>query len=148
MYHVSCCETWDWQSEHYDVVIVICANFATPAMRAALFDNCMNTLKPDGILILKGYSIQELAALMRENLTSEQLGALMQDGFTLEDLTPATRLNGVAIGEHYYSEELLHEAFSSLQILEILNYEEPSRRKDGSVRMQALMGMVARKKAS
>lgn len=146
MYNVSCCETWDWQPEQYDAVIIINANFATPAMRAELFENCMNTLKPGGTLILKGYGIKQLAVLMRENFTAEQLDALMPEGLTLEGLTPSTIMNGIAVGEHYYSEESLREAFSALQILEVVDYREPARKEDGSIRMEKLMGMVARKR--
>lgn len=140
MYNISCCESWDWQPAQYDAVIIICANFATPAMRNALFENCMNTLKPGGIFLLKGHSIRQLAVLMRENLAPEQL-----KGFDLDALSPDTVLNGVAIGEHYYSEALLRDAFSSLQIMEIIKYTEPARKKDGTIRYEELIGMVARK---
>lgn len=146
MYNVSCCETWDWQPELYDAVIIINANFATPAMRAELFENCISTLKPGGIVILKGYGIKQLAVLMRENFTQDQLDALMPEGFTPEDITPSTILNGIAIGEHYYSEDSLREAFSTLEILEVVDYREPARKKDGSIRVEKLMGMVARKR--
>lgn len=147
MYNVSCCETWNWQPKQYDAVIIINANFAPPAMRAALFENCIHTLRPGGILILKGYGIKQLAALIREDFTPEQIDAFMPKGLTLESITPSTILNGVAIGEHYYSEESLREAFSALHILEIADYREPARKKDGSIRVEKLMGMVARKKA-
>ncbi|NLC24886.1 class I SAM-dependent methyltransferase [Oxalobacter vibrioformis] len=147
MYNVSSVETWNWQPEQYDAVIIINANFAPPAMRAVLFENCIHTLKPGGILILKGYGIKQLAVLMRESFTPEQIDAFMPEGLTLEGITPSTILNGVAIGEHYYSEESLREAFSALQILEIADYREPARKKDGAVRVEKLMGMVARKMA-
>jgi hypothetical protein len=131
----------------YDAVIIINANFAAPAMRVTLFENSTNTLKPGGVLILKGYSIRQLASLMRENFTPEQLEALMPDDTTLKGLTPATVLNGVAIGEHYYSEASLREAFSVLKIQEIIKYREPARKKDGSICEEELVGMLALKKA-
>ena len=147
MYRVASCETWHWQPEVYDAVIIINANFATPTMRAALFENSTNTLRPGGALILKGYSIRQLASLMRENFTPKQLEAFMPDDMNLKDLTPATVLNGVAIGEHYYSEASLREAFSILEIREIIKYKELARKKDGSVCEEELVGMLALKRA-
>ncbi|EEO27435.1 class I SAM-dependent methyltransferase [Oxalobacter paraformigenes] len=132
-YTVASCDDWDWVPEKYDVVIVVCANFTTPCMRVRLFDNCVTTLKPGGILILNGYSMKQLGVLMLEGYTPEQLDY---------------RQNGFSIREHFYSEDLLRKTFTNLEILEIVSYTERERKENGSVSVAALMGMMARKRHS
>lgn len=131
-YTVATLDDWDWQSEQYDIVIIICANFATPIARNRLFDNCIRTLKPGGRLILKGYSDEQMGMLaILEGRTEEQLN---------------TSFEGFSIADHYYSEELLRETFASLDIQEIAHYHERGRRRDGSLTVEALIGMVAIKR--
>lgn len=132
-YTVAACDDWDWAPEKYDVVIVVCANFTTPCMRVRLFDNCVTTLKPGGILILNGYSVKQLGVLMLEGYTPEQLDY---------------KQNGFSIREHFYSEDLLRKTFTNLEILEIVSYTERERKENGSVSVAALMGMMARKRHS
>jgi 2-polyprenyl-3-methyl-5-hydroxy-6-metoxy-1,4-benzoquinol methylase len=131
-YSVSSCDEWDWQPAQYDVAIVICANFATPDMRSRLFENCIKTLKPGGILILKGYSTRQIETLMEEGLSPELLAQNLSSGFP--------------VMEHYYSDEMLINAFSGMNIFEIVHYHEKGQRADNSITFSALIGMVAQKR--
>ena len=60
-FSVSSWEDWDWKPETYDVAIVIFAHFAESEARDKFFSRLLETLKPDGLLILQGYTPRQLA---------------------------------------------------------------------------------------
>lgn len=118
-YAVADCETWHWPANHYDMVAAIFIQFADPAMRTRLFANMVRTLKPGGLLVLQGY-------------TPEQL---------------IYKTGGPPHVEHLYTEELLRTAFADLQLQELRLYEDDLTEGQHHLGRSALVGMVARKPA-
>ena len=118
-YSVSSIDGWNWENDSYDAVIVIFAQFATPNMRSRLFDGCIRTLKPGGILILQGYTPKQL-----------EFGT-----------------GGPAKVEHLYTEEMLSGYFGMMDILELRSYDAFIREGARHTGISALIGLVARKKA-
>ena len=116
-YAVADCETWPWPADHYDMVAAIFIQFADPAMRARLFGNMVHTLKPGGLLVLKGYTPKQLEY----------------------------KTGGPPHVEHLYTEALLRDAFAELQLLELRTYEDELTEGDHHLGRSALIGMVARK---
>jgi cyclopropane fatty-acyl-phospholipid synthase-like methyltransferase len=51
---------WTWPEQHYDAVVAIFIQFATPAQRQQLFANFKKCLKPGGLLLLQGYGPRQL----------------------------------------------------------------------------------------
>jgi 2-polyprenyl-3-methyl-5-hydroxy-6-metoxy-1,4-benzoquinol methylase len=107
----------DWPEAIYDVVVVIFIQFAPPSLRERIFTNCIRTLKPGGILILQGYSPKQLEY----------------------------KTGGPPILEHLYTEAMLREAFSSMEIIECRFYEAEIHEGIHHAGMSALAGLVARK---
>ena len=116
-FEVASADDWHWPVDAYDAVAAIFVQFADPAMRARLFDHMIRALKPGGILILQGYTPKQLEF----------------------------KTGGPPEVSHLYTAELLREAFASLEILELREYEgdlaEGTRHRGRS----AVIGMVARK---
>ncbi len=110
--------SWNWEEKKYDAVILIFVNFATPNMRKSLFENCIATLKPGGILMLCGYRTEQLEY----------------------------KTGGPPIFNHLYTEAMLKDAFSMLDILEMKSYDTLLHEGEGHNGLSALIGMVARKK--
>lgn len=118
-YAVADCETWPWPANHYDLVAAIFIQFADPAMRTRLFANMVDTLKPGGLLVLQGYTPQQLVY----------------------------KTGGPPHVEHLYTEALLRTAFARLQLLELRIYEDELTEGQHHLGRSALVGMVARKPA-
>ncbi len=119
-YRVSSCDGWDWKPAHYDAVVAVFVQFADPPMRERLFGAIADCLKPGGLVILQGYTPQQLQY----------------------------KTGGPPLVSHLYTAQLLREAFADLEIVELREYEaeltEGTRHRGRS----ALVGMVARKTAS
>ncbi len=115
---VSDCDSWEWAPDKYDAVVAIFIQYADPEMRARLFINMIKTLKAGGILILQGYTPKQLEY----------------------------KTGGPPNIEHLYTEDLLREAFSSCDILELKNYEMEMHEGPQHAGRSALVGMVARKR--
>jgi len=111
------CEEWSWQPAHYDLVAAIFIQFADPDMRATLFANMIATLKPGGLLLLQGYTPKQLDY----------------------------KTGGPPLLSHLYTEELLQEAFSAMEIVEMISYEEVLHEGEHHNGQSALIGMVAKK---
>jgi hypothetical protein len=111
------CDGWPWPTETYDGVAAIFVQFADPSMRERLFANMIRSLKRGGILVLQGY-------------TPEQL---------------EYKTGGPSMLSHLYTEEMLRAAFTSTEILELRAYDadltEGTRHRGRS----ALVGLVARR---
>lgn len=116
-YFVSGVDEWDWPEEKYDVVVVIFVQFATPNMRTRLFANCVKTLKKGGMLILQGYSPKQLEY----------------------------KTGGPPILEHLYTEKMLREYFSTMDIKELKEYDAYISEGPRHTGMSGLIGMVAEK---
>lgn len=116
-YSVSSVEEFGWKVGHYDAVVAIFIQFADPDTRAALFRRMKSALKPDGLLMLQGYTPKQLDY----------------------------KTGGPPNADHLYTETLLKEAFSDLDIVELIAYEEVLREGTQHSGQSALVGMVARK---
>lgn len=116
-FHVSDCDHWPWEESACDGVAAIFVQFADPSMRARLFAGMIRCLRPGGILILQGYTPRQLAY----------------------------RTGGPSQESHLYTEQMLREAFASMTILELLEYEEELEEGIQHRGRSALIGLVARK---
>lgn len=52
---------WHWPQHEYDLVVAIFIQFASPAQREPIIAGIRRTLKPNGILILQGYTPRQIA---------------------------------------------------------------------------------------
>jgi SAM-dependent methyltransferase len=109
----------EWPEEVYDGVVVIFIQFANPELRARIFEGVVRCLKPGGTLVLQGY-------------TPKQVGY---------------RTGGPGIESHMYTDALLRDSFSALEITELREYEAELAEGTGHKGRSALIGMVARKRA-
>jgi SAM-dependent methyltransferase len=117
-YSVNDCDGWPWPAGAYDGVAAIFVQFADPAMRARLFAHIADSLKPGGILILQGYTPQQLVY----------------------------KTGGPGQLSHLYTEALLREAFGQFDIVELHEYEDDMTEGERHRGRSALIGLVARKR--
>jgi SAM-dependent methyltransferase len=116
-YRVCDIDSWDWDAQQYDVVAAIFIQFATPAQRAHLFAGICRALKPGGLLLLEGY--------------------------TPEQLRYGT--GGPRQVEQLYTRKLLEQSFAALEILELREYIGDVREGSGHTGQCALIDLVARR---
>ena len=116
-YSFSDTDSFAWQENTYDAVIGIFIQFADPQMRARLFKQTHQALKPDGIFILQGYTPKQLEY----------------------------KTGGPSLIEHLYTEELIRNLAQEFQILELVSYEKELSEGARHTGMSALLGLVARK---
>jgi cyclopropane fatty-acyl-phospholipid synthase-like methyltransferase len=110
---------WGWPAAAFDVVAAIFVQFADPAMRGFMFERMVASLKPDGLVLLEGYTPKQL-----------EYGT-----------------GGPKRVENLYTEELLRQAFRSLEILELRQYEAELVEGSQHAGRSALIDLVARKPA-
>ena len=115
-FQISDCDAYPWPVAAYDGVAAIFVQFADPALRARLFANIVRCLRPGGTLVLQGYTPRQLDY----------------------------KTGGPSIASHLYTEGMLRDAFASLEILELLEYEADLSEGTGHSGRSALIGMVAR----
>ena len=115
----SLCDTdsFDWQANLYDAVIGIFIQFADPEMRARIFKQIHQTLKPGGLFILQGYTPKQLEY----------------------------KTGGPSLIEHLYTEEMIRELSQGYEILDLQCYEKELSEGARHAGMSALLGMVAKK---
>lgn len=106
---------WAWQADAYDVVVAIFIQFLGPDQRAAVFEGMAKTLRPGGLLLLHGYRPEQLDY----------------------------RTGGPPIAENMYTEEILSDAFSSLDVRRLASYDAEIEEGTGHVGMSALIDLVA-----
>lgn len=107
-----------WPEATYDGVAAIFVQFADPALRARMFARMQHCLKPGGLLLLQGYTPQQLVY----------------------------RTGGPGQVEHLYTEPLLREAFAGMDILQLEAYEDDLAEGSGHHGRSALIGLVARRR--
>ena len=112
------CDAVAWPEAVYDGVAAIFVQFADPAMRTRLFANMLRCLRPGGLLILQGYTPQQLVY----------------------------KTGGPSIASHLYTPALLREAFASTDILVLREYEADLAEGPGHNGRSALIGLVARRR--
>lgn len=115
---VNDCDHWPWPTAIYDGVAAIFVQFADPPMRERLFSNMTNSLKPGGFLVLQGYTPQQLA---------------YQTG-------------GPPQLSHLYTETMLLDAFSHMEIIELHAFVDELAEGTQHLGRSALIGLVARKR--
>lgn len=116
-YRVSGVEDFDWKVGEYDAVVAIFIQFADPATRATLFQRMKSALKPDGLILLQGYSPKQLEY----------------------------KTGGPPNVDHLYTEALMREAFGDMDIVELRAYEDVLDEGTQHSGQSALIGLVARK---
>ena len=107
-----------WGEAIYDGVAAIFVQFADPALRARLFAHIRRCLKPGGVLVLQGY-------------TPEQL---------------LHRTGGPPCAAHLYTEQMLRDAFGDMDVLTLQAYEAEVNEGSGHRGRSALIGLVARRR--
>lgn len=112
-------DSFDWQANQYDAVIAIFIQFADPEMRAKIFKQVHQTLKPGGLLILQGYTPKQLEY----------------------------KTGGPSLLEHLYTEEMIRELSQDFEVLNLQCYEKELSEGARHTGMSALLGMVAKKRA-
>jgi cyclopropane fatty-acyl-phospholipid synthase-like methyltransferase len=110
-------EDYPWTTGDYDAVVAIFIQFADPDTRATLFNRMKSALKPDGTILLQGYTPKQLDY----------------------------KTGGPPNLDHLYTEALLREAFGDLDIAELRAYEDVLTEGTQHQGQSALIGMVARK---
>jgi 2-polyprenyl-3-methyl-5-hydroxy-6-metoxy-1,4-benzoquinol methylase len=115
---VSDCDDFPWPDGAYDGVAAIFVQFADPAQRERLFGHIQRCLKPGGVLVLQGYTPQQLEY----------------------------RTGGPPFESHLYTEALLREAFAAMELLTLREYEADLAEGGGHRGRSALIGLVARRR--
>ena len=119
-YTLADCDRFFWQKGHYDGVAAIFVQFADPALREKLFKNMIHCLKPGGHLLLLGYTPKQL-----------EYGT-----------------GGPSVLSHLYTPQLLQDAFGSLAMQSLEEYETELAEGDGHKGRSAVIGLVASRSAS
>jgi SAM-dependent methyltransferase len=116
----SLCDTdgFDWQANSYDAVIGIFIQFADPDMRARIFKQVHQALKPGGLFILQGYTPKQLEY----------------------------KTGGPSLIEHLYTEQMIRELSQDFEVLDLQCYEKELSEGARHTGMSALLGMVAKKR--
>lgn len=117
-FHVADCDGFDWPVAALDGVAAVFVQFADPPMRARLFGRMVDALAPGGTLVLQGYTPKQLDY----------------------------RTGGPPVASHLYTPQMLREAFTALDIVELREYEAEVREGTGHLGRSALIGMVGRKR--
>ncbi len=110
-------QAWDYPADTFDVVIDIFTQFSSPAGRAEKWRGVLRTLKPNGLLILQGYTPKQL-----------EYGT-----------------GGPKNVENLYTREMLQEAFSACREITITQEEREMHEGAAHSGMSAVIGLTARK---
>lgn len=110
-------EDYPWTTGDYDAVVAIFIQFADPDTRATLFKRMKSALKPDGVILLQGYTPKQLEY----------------------------KTGGPPNLSHLYTEELLQDAFGDLDVSELTSYEQVLTEGTQHHGQSALIGFVARR---
>ncbi len=109
---------WEWVENRFDLVAAVFIQFVGPAQRAEIFDGIKRTLKPGGILMLHGYTPEQI-----------DLG-----------------IGGPPFVENMYRADLLAQNFADFEIVELNTYHREVQEGRGHSGMSALVDLIARKK--
>lgn len=112
-------KTWDWQENHWDMIVAIFIQFADPAFRSEIFAGMKRSVKPGGLILLHGYTPNQV-----------ELGT-----------------GGPGNPDLMYTVPMLQEAFGDMEILRLEAYEKTINEGPGHSGHSALIDLVARKPA-
>jgi cyclopropane fatty-acyl-phospholipid synthase-like methyltransferase len=116
-YELASVEDWRWRAGEFDVVVAIFIQFVVPAARRVLFERMSASLAPGGLLLVEGYTPAQL-----------KYGT-----------------GGPKQVDQLYTEELLRQAFGSLEIVELKAYEAELDEGTRHRGMSAVIDLMARK---
>lgn len=108
---------WKWEPGRWDAVVAVFIQFADPALRARIFEGIARTLAPGGLLLLHGYTPEQV-----------ELGT-----------------GGPKDPAHMYTPEMLREAFEGFEIERLEAYRAEIHEGVGHSGPSALIDLVARK---
>lgn len=108
---------WDWAEARYDLVVAVFIQFVGPDQRAQIFKGIKRTLKPGGVVLLHGYTPEQI-----------ELGT-----------------GGPPNAENMYTDELLAQDFADFEVLELRSYQRVVDEGNGHSGQSALIDLVARK---
>ena len=111
-------DDYDWPVGQLDGVAAIFVQFAEPDMRQRMFDRMKRALRPGGVLVLQGY-------------TPEQL---------------AFGTGGPREVSHLYTRDMLQLHFGDMDVLALEHYERELDEGPGHRGPSALIGLVARRR--
>lgn len=109
--------SWDFGTGRFDAVVAIFIQFADPSLRAQIFSQIRDCLKPGGLLILQGYRPEQL-----------EYGS-----------------GGPRQIENLYTAALLRESFADMQLLHLQEHDAVLAEGDGHSGLSALIDLVAQK---
>ena len=115
------CSDWqsfDWKPSTYDNVVGIFFQFVGPEERAQIFRKMDLVLKPGGVLVIQGYSTEQLKY----------------------------NTGGPGKLDHLYDEAMLHDAFPTYDVLHMKTYEDEILEGSAHKGMSGLIGFVGRKR--
>ena len=112
--------TIEWPVAAYDYVVGVFVQFAPPHERARLFAGMQQAVKPGGLVLLHGYTPQQLEY----------------------------RTGGPSAVENLYTSDILRNAFADFEILELRAYEDELDEGTAHRGRSALIDLVARRKVS
>lgn len=118
-YQICGTDNFDWKPATYDAVVAIFIQFAAPDARARLFAQMKSVLKPNGLILLQGYTPKQLEY----------------------------KTGGPPNLDHLYTEALLRDAFNDMAIVDLQAYESVLAEGTQHSGRSALIGMVARNTA-
>ena len=86
---------WEWGENRFDIIAAIFIQFAPPGERAKMFRDIRRALKPDGYLILQGYTPKQVeyktgGPPQAGNMYTEQL---LRDSFCEMDIVPSQMIS-------------------------------------------------------
>ncbi len=116
--HLSDWQGWDW-SRQFDLVAAIFVQFMGPDDRPAQFADLRAAVRPGGVLMLHGYTPEQIA-----------LGT-----------------GGPPFVENMYTPELLRDAFGDWEIQRLAAYERDVQEGRGHSGKSALIDLIARRPA-
>lgn len=107
----------EWPVAAFDVVVGIFIQFVGPTERDLLFTRLKGAVKPGGLLLLHGYTPQQLAY----------------------------RTGGPSAVENLYTEALLRAAFADFELLVLREYEDDLTEGSGHRGRSAVVDLIARR---
>lgn len=108
---------WEWEPETYDVVAAIFVQFAPPDLRKTMFEGFHTCLKPGGILIMRGYRVEQL-----------RYGT-----------------GGPPHADHLYTKDMLIRSFGHWEIRYLQEHDSVIEEGAGHSGISALIDLVAEK---
>ena len=111
---------YPWPEARFDAVIGVFIQFAPPKLRDEMFAGMIRATQPGGIVMLHGYTVEQL-----------KYGT-----------------GGPSVAENLYTDAMLRDRFAGTDILHLESYEAEISEGIGHVGRSALIDVVAKRAAS